>query len=433
MNNNKQKLILEYLISSPDTFTLCRSLIKSEYFNPELRRAVDFVHTYYDKYSALPSPDIIEAETDTTVKLQPITRDKIKYCTEEIEAFCKQRAFQQAILAAPPLIEKGDFAAVEAMVKDALLISLHKDLGIEYFENPHVRLEDLLATPPRTPLKWKDFDEAIGGGLARTELLLVTANSGGGKSITLANIAINFLSQGMNVLYLSLELSESMIAQRFDTMFTGIPSVIWRENYKEISTSLREISPHMGNLVIKHMSTGTNANAIRAYLKEFELKYGYVPDLIVLDYLDLAGANEKVSADNVWEKDKRAAEQFRDILFDYNMFGATASQQNRAALETDELHQGHIAGGISKVNTVDIHVSIILTPTMKAAGEIMFKFLKTRSSDGVGKMITLKWDNRALRIHNLTRDESVDEDGVILDKVNNHNNRKRSLMDIMDL
>jgi archaellum biogenesis ATPase FlaH len=431
MNAAKQKLILQYLISSPDTYTLCKGIVKADYFAPELRRAVDFIHTYYDRFSSLPAPDIIYAETDIPLKTEKITRDQIQYCTEEIEAFCKQRAFQQAILSAPALIEKGDFSTIENLVKDALLISLNKQLGLDYFENPTSRLEDLLASPPRTPLMWHDFDDAIGGGLARTELLLVTANSGGGKSITLANLGINFLAQGLNVLYLSLELSESMISQRFDTMYTGIPTVIWREHHEEIASELREISKSTGTLVIRHMSTGTNCNVIRSYLKEFELKYGYVPDLLIVDYLDLMGANEKVSADNIWEKDKRATEQLRDILFDYNMFGATASQQNRAALDADELHQGHIAGGISKVNTVDIHASIILTPAMKAAGEIMFKFLKTRSSDGVGKMITLKWDNRALRIYNL---ESQDKDDkAIMDRVGTHANKKRNLLDLMDM
>lgn len=430
MNLIKQKLILQYLISSPDTYALCKAIIKADYFNPELRRTVDFIHTYYDKYSALPSSNQIEAETDVAIQPTTVTRDQIKYCTEEIESFCKQRAFQQAILSAPPMIEKGDFATIETMVKEALLISLNKQLGVEYFNNPGARLEDLLATPPRTPTLWSDFDDALGGGLARTEILLVTANSGGGKSITLANLAINFLAQKLNVLYLSLELSEEMIAQRFDTMLTGIPTVIWRDHYHEIASSLRDMSHDMGKLVIKHMPSGTNCNTIRAYLKEFELKYGYVPDLLVIDYLDIMGANEKVSADNVWEKDKRATEQFRDILFDYNMFGATASQQNRAALETEELHQGHIAGGISKVNTVDVHASIILTPAMKASGEIMFKFLKTRSSDGVGKMITLKWDNRALRILNLDKEQ---DDEPIIDAISAHTNKKRNLLDIMDV
>ena len=237
------------------------------------------------------------------------------------------------------------------------------------------------------------------------------------------------------MLYITLELSEQLVAQRFDTMFTGVPSVMWQQQYKEIASMINTISGHAGRLVIKHMPSGTNSNAIRAYLKEYELRYDQVPDLLIVDYLDLMGANEYVSADNVWEKDKRASEQFREIGFDYNMFLATASQQNRAALDAEELHQGHIAGGISKVNTVDVHVSIILTPAMKASGEIGFAFLKTRNSDGAGKTVWLKWDNTQLRILNPKEDLDVDSDGVILNKVadNKGKRNKKSLEDLLDI
>jgi hypothetical protein len=267
-------------------------------------------------------------------------------------------------------------------------------------------------------------------------MLLLSANSGGGKSITLANLAENFLFQGLNVLYISLELSEDMIAQRFDTMFTGVPSVNWKAKYKDIASTIRDIGKEVGKLTIKRMHVGTNANAIRAYLKEFELLYGYVPDLLVVDYLDIMGPNQHVSADNISEKDKQAAEQLRDILFDYNMFGATASQQNRSAIDAQELNHSHIAGGLTKVNTVDWYISIILTPTMKAAGEIGFTFLKSRSSDAVGKTIYLQWDNNSLRIKNPKSGAEPDEDGVIEDRVASSRTQtpsRRSLLDIMNM
>lgn len=415
--NSKQQILLEYLVSSPDTFALCNGILVPSYFDPEYRKTVEFIKGYYENYSNTPDIDLIEAETGVELKKREVTRDQIKYCSEEVEQFCRRKALMSAIVKAPELIDKGDEGGMEQMIRDAMAVSLSRDLGTSYFENPSERLEALLTEPPRTTTKWTQFDELIGGGLARTELLLFSANSGGGKSVALANLALNFVSQGLNVLYLSLELSETMIAQRFDMMLTGIPTVAWRENMKEISASLNQIAPHMGNLTIKRMSTGTNANAIRAYLKEFELKNGFVPDLLILDYLDIGGANGKVSGDNVFEKDKQAAEQIRDILFDYNMFGATASQQNRGAIEATELNQGHIAGGISKVNTVDIYCSVVLTPSMKAAGEVGFTFLKTRSSDGVGKTIYMTWDNDSLRILNPLKNMDVDEDGVITEKV----------------
>ena len=97
------------------------------------------------------------------------------------------------------------------------------------------------------------------------------------------------------------------------------------------------------------------------------------------------------------------------------MFIATASQQNRAAIDAQQLNQGHIAGGISKVNTVDVYISVVLTPTMKAAGEIGFVFLKTRNSDGAGKTVYLKWINNSLRIVN--PDVSEDNDTEVFKKI----------------
>lgn len=434
INSNKQKLLLEYLVSSSDTFALCKSIVRAEYFEPSLRKAVDFVHTYYDKFSNTPNVEQIAAETGTKLKEQDVTRDQIAYCSTEVEAFCRRMAFQKALFAAPDLMQKGEYEVALKTMQDAIAVSLNKNMGVEYFKDPLSRLEK--PALERTPTKWHKFDDALFGGIARTEILLFSANSGGGKSISLANLAVNFLSQKLNVLYITLELSEDLVAQRFDIMFTGIPSIQWQKKHDEIAQTLHIVAPHMGNLMIKHMPSGTTASAVRGYLKEFELKYGYTPDLLIVDYLDIMGTEEYVSADNVFEKDKRTTERLRDILFDYNMFGATASQQNRAAIDAEMLHQGHIAGGISKVNTVDVHVSILLNTSMKAEGTIGFLFLKTRNSDGVGKTIYLTWDNTHLRIMNPKEDLNIDEDGVIVDRVSlfkGNSSGKKTLDDLMDI
>ena len=428
MNSEKQQLLIEYLISSSDTFALCKSITAPEFFAPEHRKAVAFIHKYYEQYNATPSAEQIKAETKADYTIRVVTRDQIKYCCSEIETFCKQKALYKAIQDSIEHIDKEDYGTVEKNIKDALLVSLNRKLGTDYFLDPATRLEGMLIQEPRISTGWTDMDNALGGGLARTEMILFSANSGGGKSITLSNLGLNFLMQGLNVLYLSLELPEIMIAQRYDMMFTEIPAapfVLWSENVPEIIATLAEfrdyVNPNnkkpIGNLMIKRMPVGTNANAIRAYLKEYELTQGYVPDLIIVDYLDLMSPNEKVSADAIFTKDKLAAEQLRDIGFDYNCVIATASQQNRGSIDKDtsELNQGDIAGGISKVNTVDVYVSITMTPVMKAAGEIMMTFLKTRSSDGVGKTITLTWKGSALRI--LNREKSDEQDfAMMIDK-----------------
>jgi len=400
MDIKKQKLLIEYLLSSSDTFAICASIVKPSYFDPELRNTVTFIHQYYDEYNTTPNPKQVEGETGVEVQVEEIAKDQIAYCANEIEAFCKRKAIQEAILNSPALINEGDYGKVEELIKDAVTVSLNRDLGLSYDEDPEERLRLLAISEQTEPTGWTEFDELLNGGLVRKQLLLLSANSGGGKSIAMANLGLNYMKQGKNVLYITLELSEGMVSLRYDSMVTGVETAGWQYKISEIATKVESETKGMGNLTIKYMNAGSTANDIRAFLKEFQLTEDYVPDVIIVDYLDLMGSNEFISADNVFEKDKAVSEQLRNIGNDYNAMMITASQQNRGAVNQTDLNHSHIAGGISKINTTDVYVSIIMTDAMRASGEIAFMFLKTRSSDGVGKTIYLKWNGSSLRITN---------------------------------
>ncbi len=398
MNEQKQKLLLEYLISSPDTFALCVPIVKSDYFDPELRNAVAFVLKYYDEYHSLPSPVQITAETETTLQLQTITADKIKYCATEIEAFCKERAIEKAILESATLVNKKEFGNIENIIKNAVTISLNRDLGLQYFEDPEKRLQNSLKTEIKISTGYREFDEKLYGGYQRGELFIVTANTGGGKSLTMANLALNLLLQGFHVLYISLEMSEEILAQRFDSMISGISSAVWKNHVSEISHKVKTVGEKAGKLSIIQMLSGTNANQIRSEIREYHLHNGHLPDVLVVDYIDIMGTNEYVSADNVFEKDKRASEQIRNLGVEYGMIVISASQQNRSAVTATDLNQSHIAGGISKANTTDWWVSAILTNQMRAEGKISYQWLKTRNSDGVGQVSHMIFNTKTLRI-----------------------------------
>jgi len=403
MESKKQKLLIEFLISSSDTFALCQNIVDPSYFDPEFRNSVEFIKQYYNDYSTTPNPHQIEAESNQKFETYDIQPDEIKYCAREIEKFCKHSAMKKASLAMPQLIKEGKYAEAEELVKGAVLVSLTNELGLRYFDTVEERLERMLKEDPTFPTGWTGVDNALFGGISRKELLLVSANSGGGKSITLANLAFNFANAGQNVLYISLELSEDVVAQRFDTMFTGISRRNWKEHTDEISKRVKTAAKDAGVIDIIQMPSGTTSNQIRAYLKEFYLHYDMTPDLLILDYLDNMSPNEHVSADNVFEKDKRSSEQLRQIGVDYNMFIATASQLNRSAVGAVEHNHSQIAGGISKINVADVYWSIIMTEEMRAMGKIVFILQKTRNSDGLGIQVHLRWDGKYLRI--------VDEDG----------------------
>ncbi len=437
MDNKKQKLLIEYLMSSSDTFAICQGIVEPEYFDPELRSSVKFIKDYYEDYNTTPNPTQVEAETGVELAVRDIQRDEIEYTTNEIETFCRRRAIERAVLASPKLIEEGDYGSLENKIRDAVMISLQRNLGLRYFDDPEERLKRMLNEDPVQSTGWAEVDELLFGGISRKELLLVSANSGGGKSITLANLAFNFIKQGLNVLYISLELSEDVVAQRFDTMFTGVGRKDWKAHVSEITTRLASEKDDAGVMDIIQMPSGTKANEIKAYLKEYYLHYNMMPDLLVLDYLDKMHPNEKIDMSDVWTKDKLVSEQLRDIGVEYNMFIATASQLNRDAVKASHHDHSHIAGGISKINESDVYWSIVMTESMKAAGQISFTFQKTRNSDGVGKTVYLKWDGKHLRI--LDQDETQgglkfkpkSESGLAEDLLDTPSDGGNKLLDLM--
>jgi sulfur relay (sulfurtransferase) DsrC/TusE family protein len=399
MDNKKQKLLIELLISSPDTFALCQGIVEPSYFDPEFQNAVKFVKEYYDEYNTTPNPQQIEAESGQHLEKREVRRDEVLYCANEIESFCKHRAMEKAILSSIDDVNNKNFGAVEQKIRDAIMVSLNRDLGIRYYEDPEKRLQAMLTGGSVVSTGWTEVDEALYGGLSRKELLLVSANSGGGKSICLANLAMNMSEQGFNILYASLELSEEIIAQRFDTMVTGISRKEWKHHASEIALRVQEAGQNKGHIDIKQFPVGTNAIQIHAYLKEYYLQYGFMPDLLVLDYVDLMHPNEKnIDAGSLWVKDKLCSEQLRDIGVRHNLMVATASQLNRSAVGATHQTHDQIAGGISKINTADVYWSIVMNESQKAKGEICFHFQKTRNSDGVGKTIYLTWIAKHLRI-----------------------------------
>lgn len=421
----KQQLLIEYLISSPDTFALSSPIVKPDYFEPELRHTITFLHEYYDEYHTLPDVDQLKVETGKDFKHRDITKDKIEYCLNEIEVFCQNMAIENAILEAADIYKKdGDRGKIRKIITEAATVSLHRDMGVNFFEDPETRLKELMKKEIVEPTGWTEFDDLLEGGIARKQLLLFSANSGGGKSIVMANLGLNFVMKGFTVLLISLELSQEMVDMRYIQMITGMKTAEWQKDIDRSAETILQTKNEAkdGELYIKRMRQGANSNEIRSYLKEFELRYGKAPDMIIVDYVDIMGANQKVDASDVFTKDKMASEELREIGEDYNAFMVSAAQQNRGAVKADHLDHSHIAGGISKINTADVYASIILTEAMRAKGEIHFQFLKTRSSGGVNKFVHLKFNGVSLRISNLDdlsmdkfkKKEKEPEDGSLL-------------------
>jgi hypothetical protein len=205
---------------------------------------------------------------------------------------------------------------------------------------------------------------------------------------------------GMNVVYITLELSEDLVSMRIDAMTTGISTKDILKQIPEVGYAVKQKSKGSGDLRIKKMPEGgTTANDIRAYLKEYEIQMGVRPDAVVIDYLDLMYPNNsKIDLSSAFTKDKYTSEEMRAMAHEFNCLCVTASQLNRQSVEAAEFDHSHIAGGISKINTADNVFGIFTTAQMRESGKYELQFLKTRSAAAVGQKIALKFNTSSLRI-----------------------------------
>lgn len=408
MELEKQKLLLSYLLSSQELFVKVAPILKTTYFDPQLKNTVGFIKTYFETYKVPPTVDQVKAETASVIgQRDSFTRQEIAYAETELGTFCKEKAIEHAIMNSPKLLEEGKYGEIEKMIRDAITVGISHNVGLNYFADPEQRLQLLALNQNMIPTGWWKLDENLGGGINRKEMIIFAAPPGVGKSLTMSNLARNLMKHGLNGVYITLELSEEVVAKRFDSMFAGVAQVDILKNITKTSVEIRKQADSYGSLHIKRMpESSSNANHIRAYLKEYEIVNGRIPDFLVVDYMDLMCSVQSISAENTFIRDKFISEELRAIANDFNLAMITASQLNRGAqqVDIDEISQAHIAGGISKVNTADNLVAIIQTPQMKARGEMLYRLLKTRSSNGVGNTFLLRFDGVTLRLENLDDD-----------------------------
>jgi replicative DNA helicase len=198
---------------------------------------------------------------------------------------------------------------------------------------------------------------------------------------------------------------------RIDAMHTDFDTREVMRNIDAVHMKVRASQmKSKGTLRIKQLPNGCTSNDIRAFIKEYEIHSGVKVDAILVDYLDLMmPMSKKISAENLFVKDKYVAEELRNLAIELDTVTVSASQLNRGSYEEVEFDPSHIAGGISKVNTADNVIGIFTSAAMKEGGRYQIQFMKTRSSSGVGSRVDLAFNKESLRISDL---EEGDQDAV---------------------
>lgn len=399
-NQEIQLLFLQMMVTNSELYTRVMSIINPANFDKRLKPVAEFIVEHSTKYNIMPESTQIKAVTGIEVETIPELNDgHYEWFLVEFESFTRRQELERAILKSAELLEKGEFDPVEKLVKDAVQISLQRDMGTDYFNDPKSRLMALKSNNGQNSTGWPTMDNKLYGGFNRGELQIFAGGSGSGKSLFMQNLAVNWVQAGLNGIYVTLELSEGLCAMRIDSMMTETSTREIFKNIDNVEMKIKMVAKKAGKLRIKYMPAQSTVNDLRAYCKELQIQTGLKADFLCVDYLDLLmPVSAKVSPSDLFVKDKYVSEELRNLAKELNVLFVTASQLNRSAVEEIEFDHSHISGGISKINTADNVFGIFTSRSMRERGQYQLQLMKTRSSSGVGQKIELEFNVETLRI-----------------------------------
>jgi KaiC/GvpD/RAD55 family RecA-like ATPase len=406
-----QRLFLEMMLEDAQSYVRVQNIYNPQNFDRSLRPAAEFVREHCDKFKTLPDRTQIAAATG--VKLEPVpelNEGHFEWFMTEFEAFTKRQELERAILKSADLLEKGEFEPVEKLIKDAVQISLTKDLGTDFWMDPEGMFNKYFDAGGQVSTGWPQLDKLLYGGFSRGELNIFAGGSGSGKSLVMMNIALNWVQQGLHGVYITLELSEELTGLRTAAMLTNMSTKEIRKDKETAALKIKLVGKKAGSYQVKALPAQSNINDIRAFLKEYQIKTGRKVDFMMIDYLDLLmPVSAKVSPNDLFVKDKYVSEELRNLAKELGILMVTASQLNRSAVEEIEFDHSHISGGISKINTADNVFGIFTSRAMKERGKYQIQCMKSRSSTGVGQKIDLEYNIETMRITDLAEDEQYQE------------------------
>ena len=382
-----QTKVVTNLVTDRPFLEQVSDILETKYFESDTNKwIVDLTRKYFSKYKNTPTTDFFKTEiqkiTDKALQQNVLSQLKAVYAQQsggdsewvknEFVTFCKNQNFKNVILTSVDLLQTGQFDKIEKLVRDAVKVGQANDLGLDYKEDIEVRFEEVNRRTVKT--NWDVIDDLTDGGLGPGELGVIVAPSGVGKTWVLCHIGAEAVRQGKNVLHYTLELTQNYVGQRYDTIFTGIPSSDLKENKDQIREKVDKLK---GGLMIKYYPPkGITANTIAAHI-DMVRSTKFQPDLIIIDYADLlVSVNSKNNSD--YQEQGGIYIDLRAMGGEYQIPIWTASQTNRSAIESDVIHADKIADSYAKVMNADLIISVSRKDTDKLNDTARFHVMKNR-------------------------------------------------------
>ena len=453
MNNNLEQLILRHLLIDEPFMRKVLPFIKPEYFAGVTRQLFLEVGKFVAKYNKLPTIDAFKIEIDQSgrynddqytaamemlpnifdTKSDKADKDWLEDTTEK---WCQDRAIHNAIMESISIIDGKHQEltknALPDLLQKALAVTFDSSVGHDYIENVEERYDFYHEQEERIPFDLEYLNRITKGGIPNKTLNIALAGTGVGKSLFMCHMAGNILSQGRNVLYITMEMAEERIAERIDANLLNIPIDQLENIAKPIFKSKVDdiASKTNGKLIIKEYPTGAaNSSHFRALLNELKLKRNFVPEIIFIDYLNICGAMGVSKQANSYEQVKATAEELRALAMEFNIPILTATQTNRQGFADADVDITSVSESFGLPMTADYFFAMTTNDKLRDEGVIRFSQLKNRYGDPADRRNWLLGvDYSRMRI------EDMPDQPAHIDALNEaENNKQTNTQSIMDI
>ena len=404
MSDRIERIILRNLFYNEDFTRKALPFIKSEFFtNHNESTLFGEINEFVNKYKNLPTKETILVELNKRKDLKEEELSEIKTIVNKLdnqevelqwlldttEKFCKDRAVHNAVLEGIQILDgkdkKQNPEAIPSILSQALAVSFDNHIGHDYIDDAEARFEFYHKKEKRFKFDLNYFNRITKGGVPSKTLNIALAGTGVGKSLFMCHAASNWLTQGKNVLYITLEMAEERIAERVDANLFDVTiddlHAMPKDMYDNKVSKLQKKT--IGQLIIKEYPTASaHSGHFRALLNELSLKKTFKPDVVFIDYLNIC-ASSRFKGGNIssYFYIKAIAEELRGLAVEFDVPIFSATQTTRSGFTSTDIGLEDTAESFGLPATADFMFALISNDELDQLNQLKVKQLKNRFGD----------------------------------------------------
>jgi len=441
--SNIEQVILKNILTDEQYMRKVLPFVQVEYFEGVYKTLFVEIGKFVAKYNKLPTAETYKIQLDESgslteenynqaIEVIPQLFDKEKsdeeWLLDQTEKWCQDRALFNAVMESISIIDGKHKSltknALPEILTKALGVSFDTNIGHDYLANFAERYEFYHQDEERLPFDLEYFNIITKGGLPRKTLNIILAGTGVGKSLFMCHQAAAALTDGKNVLYITMEMAEERIAERIDANLLNVPiadlTELSKENFAERVANISKRTN--GKLIVKEYPTGqANTAHFRNLLGELKLKKSFVPDIVFIDYLNICASSRMKGMGgsiNSYTYIKAIAEEMRGLAVEFNLPIVSATQTTRSGYGNSDVGLEDTSESFGLPATADLMFALISSEELESMGQIAVKQLKNRYNDvGYKKRFVIGVDRAKMRLFDVDdTEQTLIDDTPIFDK-----------------